>query len=93
MELISREAAIKAVNVTLADYIPILLGRAQEIPLECALAIKRLPAVEPKQGNWIEIREDEPPHDLEMWICSACGHYELIKPTPYCPICGARLKK
>lgn len=46
-DLISRKAAIDAVNGVIADYIPTLYGRYEALPLEMAKAIKRLPTVEP----------------------------------------------
>lgn len=44
---VSRKAAIDAVNGVIADYIPTLYGRYEALPLEMAMAIKRLPSVEP----------------------------------------------
>lgn len=46
-DLISRKAAIDAVNGVIADYIPTLYGRYEALPLEMATAIKRLPTAEP----------------------------------------------
>ena len=46
-DLISRKAAIDALNGVIADYIPTLYGRYEALPLEMATAIKRLPTVEP----------------------------------------------
>jgi len=45
-DLISRQAAIDAVNDVIVDYIPIMYGRFGEIPLELALAIERLPTAD-----------------------------------------------
>ena len=47
-ELISRQAAIDAVNDVIADYVPNLFGRYEALPLEMASAINRLPSVNPQ---------------------------------------------
>ena len=44
---VSRKAAIDAVNGVIADYIPTLYGRYEALPLEMAMAIKRLPTAQP----------------------------------------------
>lgn len=46
-DLISRAEAIDALNNVLADYIPCLIGRNEEIPLKCAVAIRDLPPAQP----------------------------------------------
>ena len=48
-DLIRRAAAIDALNDMLADYIPGLIGRDEEIPLKCAVVIRRLPSAQ----QWI----------------------------------------
>ena len=45
---IERQAAIDALNDVLADYIPCLIGRNEEIPLKCAVAIRDLPSAQPE---------------------------------------------
>lgn len=55
-DTISRAAAIDALNDVLADYIPCLIGRNEEIPLECAVAIRELPSVQ----QWIPVTEKLP---------------------------------
>ena len=45
---IERQSAIDAVNGVIADYIPILYGRYEALPLEMAMAIKRLPTAQPE---------------------------------------------
>lgn len=47
-DLISRQAAIEAVNGVIAEYIPTLYGRYEALPLEMTMAIKRLPTAEPR---------------------------------------------
>ena len=49
LDTISRAAAIDALNNVLADYIPCLIGRNEEIPLKCAVAIRYLPSAQ----QWI----------------------------------------
>jgi hypothetical protein len=44
-DYISRQAAIDAVNNTIAKYIPTFIGRYEKIPLELARAIKGVPPV------------------------------------------------
>lgn len=46
-DTISRAASIDALNNVLADYIPCLIGRNEEIPLKCAVAIRNLPSAQP----------------------------------------------
>ena len=42
-DLISRQAAIDKINEVMADYIPLLIGRQEEIPLRVASEIVKLP--------------------------------------------------
>lgn len=60
-ELISRQAAIDAVNDVIADYVPNLFGRYEALPLEMASAINRLPSVNPQpKTRWIPVSERLP---------------------------------
>lgn len=45
---VDRQSAIDAVNGVIADYIPTLYGRYEALPLEMAMAIKRLPTAQPE---------------------------------------------
>ena len=50
-DCIDREIAIKEINKVFANYIPLLIGRCEELPLKCGKAIKNLPSVYPKSDN------------------------------------------
>ena len=39
------------INKVFADYMPILIGRGEAIPLKCGKAIKNMPSVYPKSDN------------------------------------------
>lgn len=84
-DLVSRKAAIDAVNGVIADYIPTLYGRYEALPLEMAMAIKRLPSAQPEQktGRWIERDSNG------VWQCDQCRKYCLIYKAHHCPNCGA----
>lgn len=56
-DMISRKAAIEAVRYKICDYIPILWGKQQEIPLEIEMVLVRLPSAEP---GWIPVSERLP---------------------------------
>ena len=103
-DLISRQAAIKAINDTLHDYIPTLVGRDISIPLECGKALADLPSVTPKQtktcyqmcdkwqrtGHWIQSIDG-----LSLFFkCDKCGFYKDYKKQTgwnYCPNCGTKM--
>ena len=89
-DLISRQAAIKAVNEAIADYIPTLYGRYEALPLEMAMAIKRLPTADPvRHGKWIT--------ESGLAVCSICGrttsetYIDGSEEWNYCPFCGAKM--
>ena len=90
-DLISRQAAIDEVNQVIADYIPLLVGATNAIPLECAKAIKNIPSAQ-KKGHW---------RNYEGTLtCSACetefdnGIMEYCgDDVPmFCPNCGADMR-
>lgn len=56
-DLIDRQTAIEAVRHKICDYIPILWGKQQEIPLEVEMVLVRLPSAEPR---WIPVSERLP---------------------------------
>lgn len=97
-DYIDRLDAIIAVNGVLANHIPTLLPQYEDIPLECARAIMKIPSaeVEPvKRGKWIY-------DDQFHWYrasCSECGYKRVtdIKAEKwngwkYCPNCGAKME-
>lgn len=96
-DTISRQAAIDAINDVIVDYIPTLFGHLQEIPLELALAIERLPAAEPRKGKWKE-KQDNEWAGGGAWVCSKCGSgyafgaYHEAFEFNYCPNCGAKME-
>lgn len=68
--------------------------------------IDHMPSVEPKTGEWIEVKNQ---YGVKVICCSKCGesapyeevsddyygyhtHGEFIK-TRYCPNCGARMER
>lgn len=94
-ELISRQAAIDAVNDVIADYVPNLFGRYEALPLEMASAVNRLPSVNPQRtGHWIQTQEKDDAEPFILWECSEC-HKEfrsvVHKVSNYCPDCGAKM--
>lgn len=66
-DLISRQAAIDAVNDVIADYIPYLYGRYEALPFEMASAIIRLPSAQ-RTGRWIPVSERLPDDGSEVWV-------------------------
>lgn len=61
---IERQAAIDALNDVLADYIPCLIGRDEEIPLKCAVAIRDLPSAQ----QWIPCEERLPEPGVNVLV-------------------------
>lgn len=94
-DLIDRQAAIDAVNDVITDYIPTLYGRFEKLPLELALAIKRLPSAHPerKTGEWMlkRVRDDGHGTVTFQMICSKCGEPAHEFDQPYCHHCGAKM--
>ena len=73
-ELISRQAAIDAVNDVIADYVPNLFGRYEALPLEMASAINRLPPVKPQsKTGWIPVSEGFPEDEQEILFSTKTG--------------------
>ena len=93
MDLISRQAAIDAINsgiVTDDDGV--------ECPSECnsmlewaVNAVKELPTAQ-KTGKWIEHN----PHKWGLGIvyeCDQCGEEINCETSNYCPNCGAKMEE
>lgn len=54
------------------------------------MAIKAIPAAEPKEGHWIGIENEE--METIGYYCSKCDlPMETEEQTDYCPNCGARM--
>ena len=84
-ELIRKQDAIEAVNDVLAEYISTFKPWQERIPLECALKIKALPAVQPNRGRWILDRSG-------AYCCSECmepcAGYVMMQPRDkFCKMC------
>lgn len=64
---------------------------------EVIKAIKAIPAVEPKRGEWIGEGDGYADGGIvyDIWYCSNCDHCEegeeLALPN-FCPNCGAKMK-
>lgn len=96
-DAISRQAAIDAVDNVIADYIPILLGRYEALPLEMALAINRLPSVKPQYTDAeiqkmqdLEQAEIEKAYELGKAVQLKTGHWifdEILDKHYYCSEC------
>jgi len=93
-DLIKREDAIKAVDELynserhLSEY---EMGEnAMNEGIQALL--EDIPAVEPKQGEWIQHYETTSDGETLPygWECSVCGRWEIDK-EPYCN-CGARMQ-
>lgn len=89
-DAISRQAAIDAVDNVIADYIPILLGRYEALPLEMALAINRLPSVKPQYTDAeiqkmqdLEQAEIEKAYELGKAVQPKTGHCKECKYFEY----------
>lgn len=86
-DLIRRSDAIKSVL-----GITMIQGR---VPMDTVIyQITSIPAVEPKQGEWIisEVRFGN-----YKYQCKVCGWHEHhayndVKPYNFCPHCGAKMK-
>ena len=101
-DLVSRAGAIDALNDTLVDYLPILIGPTEEIPLKCARAIYNLPSAGPQRmrGRWIESnlipsRKGKP--GGRLFICSECNKGWIkqdrsMEEINFCPNCGADMR-
>ena len=59
-------------------------------------AIKGIPTIEPKQGEWIfktVFPNDKSEFPMGYLVCSVCGsHHHNSTPCNYCDNCGARMK-
>lgn len=94
-DLIRRRDAIKAYNDAMDELVK---AEMEEFDLadftECefnttqckliARKIEAIPAVEPKQGEWID--------DGFCLTCSECGIHFIGGDLNFCPNCGARMK-
>ena len=98
-DLISREAAIKALNG--GRSIRTMRGGVSGIwinLLDATDVILRIPTEEPvRHGTWkmcrATLKTDFATLTGTYPTCSLCGHveYGVDKSTPYCPGCGAKM--
>jgi len=80
-KLISRQAAIDAVNDVIADYIPNIYGRYEALPFEMASAINRLPSAQPEIIRCGECKHSFL-HDNGEKISRICGLTRMCGTTP-----------
>ena len=97
-DLISREAALKAVNAY--DYRGFTVEMVKTITDGCAIELKKLPAVdaEPvRHGKWMTASGMLPPEYHGKKYCSACAQFALHdrfgreRLSWYCPNCGEKM--
>ena len=81
-DLISRQAAIDAVNTALFPKI--------NTAKDAEKALKSLPSAEPERkcGTWIKLAT---PISKNNWYCSECGN-GIVYRDHYCPNCGAYMR-
>lgn len=88
-DLISREAALKAVNAY--DYRGFTVEQVKTITDGCAEEISRLPTVDAvpvRHGKWVHHDDDVMPWNS----CSLCGCSAFdLHGANYCHNCGARM--
>lgn len=105
-DLIRRQDAIKAIRITVAQYVPFLNGVNATLPMECEIALRSVPSAEPKTGKW-ELDPNGMDWNIPAWRCSECGfvaNYIGVEAnglgnnpmnwagSKFCPNCGARMK-
>lgn len=103
-DLISREAALKAVNAY--DYRGFTVELVKTITDGCAIELKKLPAVdaEPvRHGKWV-FDKNANNWGIGGYVCSECQaindnlpYVKVAVPlmfvgTKYCPNCGAKME-
>ena len=85
-ELISKKAAIEAINIWL------YCDKDERMPAD---VIKTLPPVQPKCGYWTESHEhiytDNGVAEWTNFFCSECDAPNS-EPTDFCPHCGADMR-
>ena len=93
-ELVTKGAAYDALNDVLIAYIPRLFGELEEIPIECAMAIIKMPSAQPKRikGKWKRTKANSG-YNAE-WVCSNCGYtvYAEFCNLNFCSLCGADMR-
>lgn len=57
-ELITKGAAVATLNEVMSVYIPHLYGKLEEIPLECTIAIAKIPPAQPYTDAEIQKKLD-----------------------------------
>lgn len=94
-DLISRKAAIDALDgeITITGKTNAEAVREYVKAVKCR--IERIPPIQPKRGRWID---DGPYKDfsLHTWLCSECGDEVIEIGTPcynFCPSCGAEMSE
>lgn len=99
-DLISREAALKAVNAY--DYRGFTVEQVKTITDGCAEELRKLPAIyaEPvRQGKWITEDGMMPPEYYGKKRCSICTQFAMHdlygreRLSRYCPNCGAKMNE
>lgn len=94
---ISRKAAKDAIENAIAKYIPTFIGSQQMIPLELAVAIKKVHSVRPiiAQGEWIREWKTqfngEDYDEYPYYRCSKCGRIDF-ETYNFCSGCGAKME-
>lgn len=88
-DLIRREDAVEALRMTIAQYIPYLVGINESLPLNCEIALRSVPSADKPQGEWIR-------DDIGTLICSECKRPRRdsrIGHTNFCNSCGADMRE
>lgn len=97
MDLIDRQAAIKAVSEYGCVWMEYSRGMTKDEIAQRALnnakatmirIVKELPAAEPKRGEWFDAGKGM----ILRWTCSECGRRDTHIYN-FCPNCGADMRR
>lgn len=93
-DLISRKDAIDAVRKKIADYIPLLHGWLNGLPIGIEMGIRQVPSAR-KQGKWVVVTRHEhypsgKPH--EQLRCPFCKRFDHNGDGNFCGYCGADMR-
>ena len=102
MELISRQAALDAIDKKRDALLSLSLNSAEHILVHYGRrVIEELPTIEPKRGKWEDVEEvleegitDGMPYTIMSvgYKCSECGT-EMGYLWSFCPNCGAKMER
>ena len=91
-EIVTKGAVCEAIGDAMLPYIPRLIGRLEEIPLECTMALVKTPPAQKERmrGRWVPVTNGRGGFECDQCHNYAPSYQDGVEwLSDFCPNCGS----